>query len=319
MDWDPHTRQLIVKRRGVIYWTSGALLGDKDFEFIKTDGNSNFNYNFSYVTTNNEEYFAYSSLMNDQNVVSGRSWLLNYLGNVYDGGDRDKHVIAQVDQCYGFNSNGGGCQVWEKPKCKTRYQRFENKSGGFHDADRPQPTWLDYNESLGLSDCRAMCWNNCNCTGFKGDYALGCLFWTSKKEFHQHYAGATDPHTRQLIIKRRGVIYWTSGALLGDKDFEFIKTDGNSNFNYNFSYVTTKNEEYFAYSSLMNDQKVVSGRRWLLNYLGNVYDGGDRDKHVIAQVDQCYGFNSDGGGCQVWEKPKCKTRYQSFGDYEPGK
>ncbi|KAI7999678.1 Alpha,alpha-trehalose-phosphate synthase [UDP-forming] 1 [Camellia lanceoleosa] len=45
----------------------------------------------------------------------------------------------------------------------------------------------------------------------QGDYALGCLFWTSKKESHQHYAGVNVPDEAgqraliKVLAEKRGI------------------------------------------------------------------------------------------------------------------
>ncbi|CAL5355614.1 unnamed protein product [Camellia sinensis] len=154
MDWDPNTRRLIIRRRGVIYWTSGALLDNTDFE-----------------------------------------WLLDYQGLMYDG---DRGLMAQVSLCYGYNTDNG-CELWKQPQCRGhRSQTFDLRTGYFNDSG-DKASFYDKNTSLGSSDCREICWDDCDCVGYK-DYIgeTGCMFWRNQ-EFHQDLSGSASPKHYVLI------------------------------------------------------------------------------------------------------------------------
>ncbi|CAA2998086.1 Hypothetical predicted protein [Olea europaea subsp. europaea] len=118
LEWDPGTRRLIVRRRGLAYWTSGDLkdytnqnwrlnfnytnqnwrLNFKEFENIvpKPDFVDS-NYNFTNVSNGVEDYFSYSLIIDPKltpeyrKTISG--WRLRYNGDIYDS---DRPMIAQV-------------------------------------------------------------------------------------------------------------------------------------------------------------------------------------------------------------------------------
>ncbi|CAA2955912.1 Hypothetical predicted protein [Olea europaea subsp. europaea] len=94
LEWDPGTRMLIVRRRGLIYWTSGNLkdytnqslrLNVKEFENIPKPDFEDFNYNFTNVSNGVEDYFSYSLIKDPTFVwetISG--WQLKYNGDIFD-------------------------------------------------------------------------------------------------------------------------------------------------------------------------------------------------------------------------------------------
>ncbi|CAA2981489.1 Hypothetical predicted protein [Olea europaea subsp. europaea] len=150
LEWDPGTRRLIVRRRGLAYWTSGDLkdytnqnwrLNVKEFENIvpKPDV-GNLNYNFTNVSNDVEDYFSYSLIIDPKltpeyrKTISG--WRLSYNGDIYDS---DRPMIAQVSLCYGYNIQGSpvykGCELWEQPGCRNHNETFVLKSGNFRNSD----------------------------------------------------------------------------------------------------------------------------------------------------------------------------------------
>ncbi|XP_059658850.1 G-type lectin S-receptor-like serine/threonine-protein kinase CES101 [Cornus florida] len=126
LEWDPRVRRLVVRRRGVIHWTSGVLK-DKAFEFIPKSDPIDLNYEFINVTNQEEEYFAYSLIIDPmltpehRRVVSGL--VIDYMGQIHD---QDRTMIARVDLCGGYNTEisevNAGCELWEQPKCGNRHQ-----------------------------------------------------------------------------------------------------------------------------------------------------------------------------------------------------
>ncbi|KAL6337982.1 hypothetical protein AAG906_005955 [Vitis piasezkii] len=68
--------------------------------------------------------------------------------------------------------------VQNPPTCRTRKDGFMKQSVLISGS----PSSIKENSSLGLSDCRAICWNNCSCTPYNSIYTngTGCRFWSTK-------------------------------------------------------------------------------------------------------------------------------------------
>ncbi|KAL4598173.1 hypothetical protein ACB092_11G040800 [Castanea dentata] len=166
LEWNPKGYQLIIRRRGEVYWSSGALMGGKVFKNISPNVTSM--YDFVIVSNEDEEYFYFSN--RNQSLVS--EWLLSPMGQLKDLKGED---IARADNCDGYNTNGG-CQTWKQPMCRHQGDKFDLRSGYLVAGDFSPP----YNSSHGISDCRAICWNNCSCVAFTSlfDNNTGCQFWT---------------------------------------------------------------------------------------------------------------------------------------------
>ncbi|KAK4479350.1 hypothetical protein RD792_014862 [Penstemon davidsonii] len=203
LEWDSIRRRLLVKRRGVIYWTSGDLkfyyeygnLKIYAFDYIVPKPDPlNMNYVFKNVTNQDEEYFTYSLYADsftfeNRHFISG--WTLNSQGNIFD---TTRPLIAQVQLCYGYNTSGSsvylGCELWQQPKCRNSHQKFSYRYGNFGDASYV----YDDSSNLSQSDCRANCWNDCLCAGYT-DAERGCLYWKGKNvKFLEDYY----PLSRQL-------------------------------------------------------------------------------------------------------------------------
>ncbi|KAK4389158.1 G-type lectin S-receptor-like serine/threonine-protein kinase [Sesamum angolense] len=190
LEWDPNVGRLLVRRRGIVYWTSGKMkdyyddLGGliiKEFDNILTKPDpANLNYNFTVVNSGDEEYFTYSlinvpGLTPDNRNVSGIK--LDYQGYIYD---RDRPTIAKAGFCYGYDETHAnpGCELREQPKCRNDGQTFDFTSGDFrHVNGTPAPAVYDSNSSLSTSDCREKCWNDCECVGYTIGAVSGCVFW----------------------------------------------------------------------------------------------------------------------------------------------
>ncbi|CAL8150231.1 unnamed protein product [Prunus armeniaca] len=181
LEWDAKGRELKIKRRGVVYWTSGAFTS-KRFKLIM------MRYNVSIVSNENEDYFTYTAL----NQSSPSQWLLTSTGRLYDFGGFD---IARADNCYGYNTDGG-CQRWaEKPTCRHVGDTFELKNGFFRLTSSNSTFLNDSDTSLSISDCKDSCWKNCECNGFNFLFDVnqtGCQFYTGVNwEFIQDFDGDT--------------------------------------------------------------------------------------------------------------------------------
>ncbi|KAJ9697293.1 hypothetical protein PVL29_009195 [Vitis rotundifolia] len=169
LEWND--TQLGMKRRGGAYWSSGTLK-DRSFEFIPwltyPDTLNNI-YSFNSVSNANEIYFSYSV---PDGVVS--EWVLTSEGGLFD---TSRPIFVLDDQCDGIKENPG-CAVQNPPTCRTRKDGFMKQSVILSGS----PSSINVNLSLGLSDCQAICWNNCSCTAYNSIYnnGTGCRFWTTK-------------------------------------------------------------------------------------------------------------------------------------------
>ena len=161
---------MIIKQHGVVYWTSGVLRG-KTFKNISPEVTSM--YDFIIVSNEDEDSFTYVN----SNQSQRSEWLLTTVGQLKDLKGQD---IARADNCYGYNTNGG-CQRWKQPVCRHHGDIFDLRTGFLVAGDFSG----NYNSSLSIIDCRAICWNNCGCVAFTSWFPndTGCRFWTGKWEF----------------------------------------------------------------------------------------------------------------------------------------
>lgn len=183
LEWDWKATELVMRRRGEIYWTSGILdKQDKSFPNIPWLGNDSYNnndYNFGYVSNKSESsYFYYSSATKR---VSW--WNLAFDGKLFDANGL---VLVVADACYGYN-NVSGCVEQNSAECRAvaagGRDSFLLKKGIFRD---PKNVWYDQNNSSSLSDCWAMCWKNCSCIAYSTNNAqtgTGCIFWNTSSNF----------------------------------------------------------------------------------------------------------------------------------------
>ncbi|XP_020553081.1 G-type lectin S-receptor-like serine/threonine-protein kinase CES101 [Sesamum indicum] len=190
LEWDPDVGRLLVRRRGIVYWTSGKLkdyydelvgLRLKEFDNILTKPDpANLNYNFSVVRSGDEEHFTYSLMNVPELTPDNRNFSgirLDYQGYLYD---RDRPTIAKAGFCYGYDETHAnpGCELREQAKCRNDGQTFDFTSGEFrHVNGTPTPAVYDNNSSLSMSDCRESCWNDCECVGYKSGNVSGCVYW----------------------------------------------------------------------------------------------------------------------------------------------
>ena len=171
---DPNGRQIVIQRKGVVYWESGVLRG-KTYQNNLPDVTRSM-YDFVTVSNVDEEYFSY--INKNQSQMS--KWVLTSSGQLKD---LEGPIIARVDICDGYNTNDG-CKRW---KCRGQNESdddtFDLRSGYFvEDGDHS----INFsNPSLGINDCRATCWSNCSCVAFASLYEndTGCRFWTDMSRF----------------------------------------------------------------------------------------------------------------------------------------
>ncbi|KAK9937442.1 hypothetical protein M0R45_014234 [Rubus argutus] len=179
LDWDPNGCELKIKRHGVVYWTSG-IFRDGRFEFMNPDDElRTVGYNFIIVSNENEDYFTYTSTSVNQSYVP--EWVLNAFGVLRELGG---NIIASADNCYGYNTDGG-CQRRDYPSCRHIGDTFVKKNGLFNPTTPNLTLKRDENPSLTTSDCKAACWDDCNCHGFRVhfDNQTGCEFWIGNWTF----------------------------------------------------------------------------------------------------------------------------------------
>ncbi|KAL0393726.1 UNVERIFIED_CONTAM: G-type lectin S-receptor-like serine/threonine-protein kinase [Sesamum latifolium] len=159
-------------------WTSGELkdyyaerggLRVKEFDniLLKPDP-ANLNYNFSVVTSPDEEYFTYSLInVPDAIGIAGQ-------GQAYYCKGRP---VLWFDETH----TNPGCELREQPKCRNDGQSFDITSGEFrHVNGTPAQAVYDRNSSLSISDCREKCWNDCECVGYTSGNISGCAYWRGK-------------------------------------------------------------------------------------------------------------------------------------------
>ncbi|CAI0546118.1 unnamed protein product [Linum tenue] len=176
MEWDPAGEQLVVRRRGVVFWTSGRQLRRDAFQNFAMDSGT-VDFNVSRVSNSDEDYLTLSASRNMFSAPSQRNfsiWRLRYDGVVVDRST--SRVIVSADLCDGNNTENG-CARWPGPECRRRNgDRFVLQRGGFVNT---VPRREDNNASLGISDCRDLCWRDCQCVGTNigSSNGTGCTFW----------------------------------------------------------------------------------------------------------------------------------------------
>ncbi|CAL1358329.1 unnamed protein product [Linum trigynum] len=154
LEWDPAGEQLVVKRRGTAFWASGK--------------SSSSSPNYSFRGTLVQNYFNASRVSNaaeDYLILEApRIFRLTHLG---DFEDQSFGSFTIGSPCNGETRNAYGCLNWEGPECRNRNggYRFMELEGGFRNG-----SWKEVkNGSLSFSDCREMCWNDCECGGLRVD------------------------------------------------------------------------------------------------------------------------------------------------------
>uniref|UniRef100_A0A7N2LBX3 Receptor-like serine/threonine-protein kinase n=1 Tax=Quercus lobata TaxID=97700 RepID=A0A7N2LBX3_QUELO len=201
LEWEPKTRRLVIKRRGVPYWSSGLQVSSSKnvslFEYIHPTKGQDYIIN----TDAEGQYFTYSLDTEFDSLDQERSaWQLQYWGSIMDRGIS----IMKMSFCYGYGMDDEGCETWNQPECRLMgRQTFEQKSGIF---TRIGPDGLpqlaagvfDNRPTIGPADCRDLCWNNCDCLGYSGKEGTGsgCQYWEGNVTFNPD-----DGRSRSRILK----------------------------------------------------------------------------------------------------------------------
>ncbi|KAJ6752305.1 hypothetical protein OIU85_002708 [Salix viminalis] len=157
---------------------SGVLALDGSGNMKLTYSGGFLNYSYINVSNADEDYIMFTVSANqytrqDQRIFS--MWQMTY-----DGGIRDNFTSRGFGGtiCKGNNADAG-CEKWSGPDCRrSRNSTFELRSGDFVN---PVPAKRDDNSSLSISDCKDICWKDCQCSGVPttGNNAnnTGCTFF----------------------------------------------------------------------------------------------------------------------------------------------
>ncbi|KAL5770393.1 hypothetical protein ACOSP7_014547 [Xanthoceras sorbifolium] len=179
LEWIPLERQLVVKRRGTKFWTSGVLNNGtfKNLEILSF-GEMAY-YNFTEVSNTDEEYITFK-IVPDGPPFPG--WVnVTLLSLETDGiivAQKSTDIVLPVyESCDGISTDSG-CERWEGPKCRRHGEKFQKKEVLY---DNSVPNSVNNNESLSFGDCLDICWNNCTCFGtgtpVVNSDIPGCRFW----------------------------------------------------------------------------------------------------------------------------------------------
>ncbi|KAL3612713.1 hypothetical protein D5086_003733 [Populus alba] len=175
-EWNTSVKELVIKRRDVIYWTSGPLRSNTSFDSFSLNSGD---LDFSFINDSNadEDYFMFTVSANQFTPQGQRNFSMWQLRS--DGGIEDLTTrrIYGGSSCKG-NNKDGGCERWSGPACRSNRNSFELRRGGFVNT---VPIKDDYNSSLSISDCMDICWKDCQCVGVttRGNNAnnTGCTFY----------------------------------------------------------------------------------------------------------------------------------------------
>ncbi|KAJ0014028.1 hypothetical protein Pint_20310 [Pistacia integerrima] len=171
--------QLIVWRRGEVYWRSG-LWKNESFEMApELTSIADGEWEFRFVTNENERYFSYSD--KNSSTKSSMRWKLTSWGHIELSASNSHDTygstsVSEVSPCSNFemNNNASIC-LKEKPANCRNSKEFIVLRKGFM---RNMSTWFfEDNKSLSLSDCHAKCWKNCSCIAFQSASKDGTGCW----------------------------------------------------------------------------------------------------------------------------------------------
>ncbi|KAG6790688.1 hypothetical protein POTOM_006851 [Populus tomentosa] len=175
-EWDTNGKELVIKRRDVIYWTTGPLRSNTSFEipFLYA---AVLDFSFFNVSNADEDYFMFTVSANQFTPQGQRNFSMWQLRSDGDIEDLTTGRLYGGSSCKG-NNKDGGCERWSGPACRSNRNSFELRRGGFVNT---VPIKDDDNSSLSISDCKDICWKDCLCVGVatRGNNAnnTGCTFY----------------------------------------------------------------------------------------------------------------------------------------------
>ncbi|XP_031108545.1 G-type lectin S-receptor-like serine/threonine-protein kinase CES101 [Ipomoea triloba] len=143
--------QLVLMRRGVVYWQSGVWNGN-NFPFLPY-------LNFTYFSDENQSYFI---LNNDQDDLAYYTLIIHAIGEV---SVETNGYNRSVFDCYNkewADSNAAGCIRVKISNCSVGDNDWFNSTTGFIDE------WEQYlyNFTFGITDCEELCAKNCSCNAY---------------------------------------------------------------------------------------------------------------------------------------------------------
>ena len=175
-EWDTNGTELVIKRRDVIYWTSGPLRSSTSFENFSLNAFGKVDFSFINASKADEDYFMFTVSANEFTPQGQRNfsmWKLKSDGSLED---LTNNRVFGGPICKGNNTDAG-CKRWSGPTCRSNSNGFELRSGDFVNT---VPSKDYYNSSLSISDCKDICWKNCTCVGVTPSVNnvnnTGCIF-----------------------------------------------------------------------------------------------------------------------------------------------
>ncbi|CAI0457483.1 unnamed protein product [Linum tenue] len=178
LEWGKEEEELVMKRRGSVFWTSD----DADIEIRR-------------VSNPGEDYLIFST-----NQLNFSFLRLGDLGVIYQEWTFPSESSSRrIADCDG-NGTENGCRRWQGPECRrSNGDSFQLLRGA---------SWVWKNGSngnLSASDCKDMCWKDCECGGtttggVNGD-GSGCRLF----KYGEFVAEPYDPgYTLYYVIKGGG-------------------------------------------------------------------------------------------------------------------
>ncbi|TKY68591.1 G-type lectin S-receptor serine/threonine-protein kinase [Spatholobus suberectus] len=248
LEWEPNTRQLIIKRGERVYWASG-----NEFEHISGEAQHEI------VSNETGDYFI---LKKSKEELT--KWTLLSTGQMINrnGGD-----VARADRCYGCNTDEG-CQKWEEiPHCRNHGDVFQNVQGYLN----PEMTSDETNSSYSINDCQAICWSNCSCVGFTyyHENETGCTFlWDSMKGTN------TASEGDQFYVLRRSNRHKQNKTKRMEIEKQEVAASSKSSNKLEFDLKEEHDLKVFSYASLMEATNgFSSGNKLGQGGFGLVYKG----------------------------------------------
>ncbi|CAH8271508.1 unnamed protein product [Arabidopsis lyrata] len=182
--------QLLVWRRGEIYWSSGILTNNGSSHLTLELSRHYIDYEFKFDSNKYMRYFSYSIKEANNSVLS--SWFLDTLGqitvtNVLSSNKSSNWISESSEPCKTDLKNSSAICIKEKPTaCRKGSEYFEPRRGYMMDNNNGYyPFYYDDSLSAGLSDCHGNCWRNCSCIAFQA-FPDGCQYWEKGSKF-VHY------------------------------------------------------------------------------------------------------------------------------------
>ncbi|KAK1375047.1 putative bulb-type lectin domain-containing protein [Heracleum sosnowskyi] len=190
------SNQLVIRRRGDVYWTSGRLMQSQDYQDRQT-------FDFMYLNRPFDAYHYNFSIRDDAEAiiftyipVTGvipldrrfPMWILEDKGDIIDG-DSSMYLTSTAF-CTGYETDNGCVTKSGLPLCRSHNYKFEERNAEFINGE----TKSDDNSSINLSDCMQRCWDDCSCLGFLSlnQNGTGCLMYFGTNYTINDRPGATS-------------------------------------------------------------------------------------------------------------------------------